>query len=98
MIEIIKEKPIKSSTSVEGILVQVTGGQWYGITLFRPARNPWMGRCGKSTTTGRMDFSPDAELFQTRFGTKPENYDGLKTMLIGVLNGAEPIKHKINYK
>ena len=40
----------------------------------------------------------DAELFQTRFGTKPENYDGLKTMLIGVLNGAEPIKHKINYK
>ena len=44
MIKIIKEKPIKSTTSVEGILIQVTGGQWYGITRFRPARNPWLGR------------------------------------------------------
>ena len=37
MIKIIKEKPIKSTTKVEGILVQVTGGQWYGITIFQPA-------------------------------------------------------------
>ena len=42
MIKIIKEKPIKSSTKVEGILVQVTGGQWYGITKFQAPRNPWM--------------------------------------------------------
>jgi hypothetical protein len=97
MIEIIKEKPIKSSTSVEGIIVQVTGGQWYGITLFQAARNPWMGRCGKSTTTGRMDFSRGTEIFQTRFATKPENFEELKAMLISVLNGAEPIKHTINY-
>jgi hypothetical protein len=97
MIKIVKEKPIKSTTSVKGILVQVTGGQWYGITIFRPARNPWMGRAGKSTTTGRMDFSRDAELFQTRYTEEPENFEELKTMLISVLNGADPIKHPINY-
>ena len=97
MIKIVKEKPIKSTTSVKGILVQVTGGQWYGITIFRPARNPWLGRASKSTTTGRMDFSRGSELFQTRFTEEPENFEGLKTMLIDVLNGAEPIKHSINY-
>ena len=97
MIEIVKEKPIKSSTLVEGILIQVTGGQWYGITLFQPPRNSWLGRCSKSTTTGRIDFSRDTEIFQTRFATKPENFEGLKAMLISVLNGAEPIKHTINY-
>ena len=97
MIKIVKEKPIKSTTSVKGILVQVTGGQWYGITIFRPARNPWLGRASKSTTTGRMDFSRGSELFQTRFTEEPENFEELKTMLIDVLNGAEPIKHSINY-
>ena len=98
MIEIIKQKPIKSSTSVEGIIVQITGGQWYGITVFQPARNPWMGRCGKSSSTGRMDFGFGTELFQTRFKEKPEGFEGLKTMLIDVLNGkSEPIKHEINY-
>ena len=96
MIEIIKEKPIKSSTSVEGILVQVTGKQWYGITMFRPARNPWIGRAGKSTTTGRMEFGLGTETFQQSYSDKP-SFEELKTVLIGVLNGAEPVKHKINY-
>jgi hypothetical protein len=97
MIKIVKEKPIKSTTSVKGILVQVTGGQWYGITVFRPARNPWMGRASKSTTTGRMNFERGSETFQTQLGNEPENFEGLKTMLIDVLNGAEPIKDSINY-
>ena len=97
MIKIVKEKPIKSTTSVKGILVQVTGGQWYGITVFRPARNPWMGRASKSTNTGRMNFERGSETFQTRFTDEPENFEGLKTMLIDVLNGAEPIMHSLNY-
>ena len=67
MIKIIKEKPIKSTTSVEGILIQVTGGQWYGITRFRPARNPWLGRGSKSTTTGRMEFTSGSETFQQAY-------------------------------
>tara|TARA_B100000795_G_scaffold218058_1_gene172102 strand:+ start:199 stop:489 length:291 start_codon:yes stop_codon:yes gene_type:complete len=96
MIKIIKEKPIKSTTSVEGILIQVTGGQWYGLTMFQPARNPWMGRGGKSTTTGRMDFSTGSETFQQKFTAKP-TFEELKIILMDVLNGADPIKHKINY-
>jgi hypothetical protein len=96
MIKIVKEKPIKSTTSVKGILVQVTGGQWYGITIFQPARNPWLGRAGKSTTTGRMDFSPGTEVFQQGFKEKP-NFEELKITLLEVLNGAEPVKFKISY-
>ena len=96
MIKIVKEKPIKSTTSVEGILVQVTGGQWYGITIFRPARNPWLGRASKSTTTGRMEFTAGSETFQMQFKDKP-TFEEFKETLINVLNGAEPVKCKINY-
>ena len=96
MIKIVKEKPIKSTTSVEGILVQVTGGQWYGITIFRPARNPWLGRASMSTTTGRMEFTRGSETFQQSFTDKP-TFEELKTTLIEVLNGAEPVKYQINY-
>ena len=96
MIEIIKEKPIKSSTKVEGILIQVTGGQWYGITRFQAARNPWLGRAAKSTTTGRMDLTSGSELFQKRFNANPE-WDVLKKMLIDVLNGAKPVKDKLSF-
>jgi hypothetical protein len=96
MIKIVKEKPIKSTTSVEGILVQVTGGQWYGITIFRPARNPWLGRASKSTSTGRMDFTTGSETLQMQFKDKP-TFEELKETLVNVLNGEEPIKCKINY-
>ena len=85
MIKIVKEKPIKSTTSVEGILVQVTGGQWYGITAFRPARNPWLGRASKSTTTGRMEFTAGSETFQMQFKEKP-TFEELKEILIGLLS------------
>tara|TARA_R110000796_G_scaffold1759_6_gene7215 strand:+ start:516 stop:806 length:291 start_codon:yes stop_codon:yes gene_type:complete len=96
MIEIIKEKPIKSSTSVEGILVQVTGGQWYGITRFMAPRNPWMGRAAKATTTGRMDFGAGSETFQKSFTSSPD-WEELKTMLMNVLNGEDAIIDKLTY-
>jgi len=96
MIEIIKEKPLKSTTSVEGILVQVTGGQWYGITRFQPSRNPWFGRAAKSTSTGRIEFGRGTEVFQKIYKGAPE-YEELKTILVQVLNGAEPTLDKMNY-
>jgi len=96
MIQIVKEKPIKSSTSVEGILVQVTGGQWYGLTRFQAPRNPWMGRAAKSTTTGRMDFGSGNETFQKSFSGKPD-WEDIKTILMNVLNGAEPVIDKLTY-
>jgi hypothetical protein len=96
MINIIKEKPIKSSTRVEGILVQVSGGQWYGITRFQAPRNPWIGRAAKATTTGRMDLDAGNETFQKTHLTKPK-WDDLKIMLIDVLNGGKAIIDKLNY-
>jgi hypothetical protein len=96
MIQIIKEKPLKSTTKVEGILIQVTGGQWYGITRFQPARNPWFGRAGKSTSTGRIDFGRDEAVFMKKFMSNP-TWDELKTMLVNVLNGEEPSQDKMSY-
>jgi len=87
MIEIIKEKPLKSTTSVKGILVRVTGGDWYALTKYQPSRNPWYGRAAKSTSTGRIDFNSNA-IFVKRYTQVPE-LEELKTLLINVLNGAE---------
>ena len=86
MIEIIKEKPLKSTTSVKGILVRVTGGDWYALTKYQPSRNPWYGRAAKSTSTGRIDFNSNA-IFVKRYTQVPE-LEELKTLLINVLNGA----------
>ena len=85
MIKIIKEKPLKSTTKVEGILVQVTGNQWYALTRYQPSRNPWYGRAAKSTSTGRIDFQSNA-IYSKRYTTSPE-FEELKTLLINVLNG-----------
>ena len=86
MIKIIKEKPLKSTTKVEGILVQVTGNQWYALTRYQPSRNPWFGRAAKSTTTGRIDFESKA-IYAKRYTASPE-FEELKTLLTSVLNGA----------
>jgi len=87
MIQIIKEKPLNSSTKVEGVLVQVTGGQWYALTKYCPSRNPWFGRAVKSTSTGRIDFQVKP-VYNKRYTTVPE-FDGLKELLSNILNGAE---------
>jgi len=86
MIEIIKEKPLKSTTRVEGLLVRVTGGEWYAITRYQPSRNPWYGRAIKSTSTGRIDFNNNP-IYVKRYAASPE-LEELKTLLINVLNGA----------
>ena len=95
MIKIIKEKPLKSTTSVEGILVQVTGGQWYVITRFQPPRNPWYGRAAKAKGT-RIEIGPDTSVYQKRYKSAPE-WEELKIMLVDVLNGAEPVIDKMIY-
>ena len=97
MIEIIKEKPIKSSTGVEGILIQVTGGQWYGINRFRAPRNPWISRAAKASTTGVMKFTQESTVFQIRFNSGKPEWDELRTTLMEVLNGAEATIERISY-
>jgi hypothetical protein len=95
MIEIIKEKPLKSTTRVEGLLVRVTGGEWYAITKYQPSRNPWFGRAVKSTSTGRIDFNSNA-IFVKRYARAPE-LEELKTILVDVLNGAEAPQDKPSF-
>jgi hypothetical protein len=87
MIQIIKEKPLKSTTNVKGILVRVTGGDWYALTKYQPPRNPWYGRAVKSTSTGRIDFNSNP-VYVKKYDASPE-LEELKTLLINVLNGAE---------
>jgi hypothetical protein len=55
-----------------------------------------MGRAAKATTTGRMEFNPGNETFQKMSAGKPD-WEDLKTMLMDVLNGAEPIIDKLTY-
>jgi len=95
MIQIIKEKPLKSDTKVEGVLVQVTGNQWYALTRYQPSRNPWFGRAAKSTSTGRIDFQ-SKPIYAKRYTTTPE-FDKLKELLMSVLNGAESPQDSPNF-
>jgi len=98
MIEIMKEKPLKSTTNVQGLLVQITGGQWYGLTKMQPPRNNWFGRAGKSTTTGRIDFDRKAALFMKRYKSEP-TFDEIKQLLLDVLNNkAEAPKDEMIYR
>ena len=98
MIQIIKEKPLKSTTNVQGLLVQITGGQWYGLTKMQPPRNSWFGRAGKSTTTGRIDFDRKAVLFMKRYKSEP-TFEELKELLMDILNNkADAPKDEMIYR
>tara|TARA_B100001175_G_C19285252_1_gene530804 strand:- start:418 stop:714 length:297 start_codon:yes stop_codon:yes gene_type:complete len=98
MIQIIKEKPLKSTTNVQGLLVQITGGQWYGLTKMQPPRNSWFGRAGKSTTTGRIDFDRKAALFMKRYKSEP-TFEELKELLMDILNNkADAPKDEMIYR
>ena len=97
MIQIIKEKPLKSTTNVQGLLVQMKGGQWYGLTKMQPPRNSWFGRAGKSTSTGRIDFDRNAAIFMKRYTSEP-TFEELKELLLDILNnGAEAPKDEMVY-
>ena len=70
MLEIIKTKEMKSTTKVEGILVQTSDKQWYAITRLMPPRFGWYLRCSPSTSTGRMSFGNEIYMYPTG-GSKP---------------------------
>ena len=93
MLEVVKTKELKSTTRVEGILVQMNNGEWYGVTRVMPPRNSWMLRGAKSSRTGRLEMD---DIFMKRCTSKPDLQEGID-MLVRVLNGEEPIKHKIAY-
>lgn len=98
MLELKKTKELKTTTSVEGILVQLSDKKWYAITYFQPTRNPWFIRACESTTSGRINTQN--EVFMMTSNRKPttEEVEGKINFLIDVLNGVEdPIHEKITY-
>jgi len=86
MIQVLKTKEIKSTTKVEGILVQVSNKQWYSITRMQPARFGWYLRCGPSTSTGKMDLLKDI-LYMLPTGGKKEEFQVGIDYLLDILNG-----------
>ena len=85
MIQVLKTKPMKSSTKVEGLLVQMDNKQWYAITRMQPARFGWYLRCGPCTTSGKMDLI-NYILYMVPTKTKQEFQVGID-LLVDILNG-----------
>jgi len=96
MIQVVKTKPMKSSTKVEGLLVQMDNKQWYAITRMMPARFGWYLRCGPCGTSGKMDLINDT-LYMIPTKTKEEFQVGID-YLLDILNGKkEAIINMPNY-
>lgn len=93
MIQVVKTKELKSTTKVEGVLVLMSDGQWYGVSRMMPPRSTWVIRGSGASRTGRLSMD---DIFLKRCTSKPEFQEGID-MLIRVLNGEEPIKDKISY-
>ncbi len=86
MIQVLKTKPMKSTTKVEGLLVQMDNKQWYAITRMQPARFGWYLRCGPCTTSGKMDLIKDILYMIPTGNTKQEFQVGID-LLVDILNG-----------
>ena len=93
MIEIVKTKELRSTTSVEGILVQMSDGEWYGVSRTMPPRNPWFLRGSKASRTGRLSMD---SIFLKQCREKPSLEEGVQ-LLVKVLNGGEAPQDKIFY-
>lgn len=94
MIEILKEKPLKSTTAVEGVLLHASNGNHYGITRQFIPRNGWFLRGSDSTKTGKISMN---NIFMKRCNGKPELQEGI-TILLQILNGeTDVINDKVTY-
>lgn len=93
MIQVVKTKELKSTTSVEGVLVLMSDGQWYGVSRMMPPRSTWVIRGSSASRTGRLSMD---DIFMKRCTSKPDLQEGID-MLTRVLNGEEPIKDKMLY-
>lgn len=91
MISIVRTKELKSTTNVEGVLLLMSNGEWYGVTRFLPPRAIWYLRGSTSSRSGRLSMT---DLFMKGCSTKPDLQEGID-MLVRVLNGETPIKDKL---
>jgi len=95
-IKIVKTKTLRSTTAVEGTLVQVTGGKWYAVTRLIPPRSSWYTRACIATSTGRLSMEMSDMVFMKRHSGKPSVEEAID-LLMSILNGAEPIKELPTY-
>lgn len=86
MLEVLQTKELKSTTKVEGVLVQTSDKKWYAVTRLQPSRNPWFLRGAPSTRTGRV--STDQQVYMKQCKGKPEFEEGIQ-LLIKTLNNNE---------
>jgi len=92
----VKTKPLKSTTSVEGVLVQCSNNNWYAVLTMRPSRNPWYMKAVSATSTGRTNISDELFSMRCTGSTKPDTEKGIE-LLLNALNGLEVPKDKISY-
>lgn len=90
MVHVVKTKELKSSTKVEGILLQMSNGEWYGVTRIQPPRSSWFIRGSAASRTGRLSMN---DIFMKKCTSKPDIQEGVE-ILTRVLNGEEPILNK----
>ena len=95
--KIVKTKTLRSTTAVEGTLVQVTGGQWYAVTRVMPPRSPWYTRGCIATSTGRLSMEMSDMVFMKSHAAKPSVEEAIE-LLMSILNGAESIKDLPTYR
>ena len=95
-ITVVKTKPLKSTTSVEGVLVQCSDNKWYAVLTMRPSRNPWYMKAVSATSTGRTNISEEQFSMRCTGSVKPDVEEGTQ-ILLNALNGLEVPKDKIAY-
>jgi hypothetical protein len=89
-VEVVKTKPLKSTTSVEGVQVQMSNGEHYGVTRQNVSRMGWYLRGASASKTGRLSME---NVFMKRCIGKPEIEEGVELLTL-ILNGAEAINDK----
>jgi len=92
----VKTKPLKSTTSVEGVLVQCSNNNWYAVLTMRPSRNPWYMKAVSATSTGRTNISDELFSMRCAGSIRPDTEEGIE-LLLNSLNGLEVPKDKISY-
>ncbi len=96
LIKVIKTKPMRSTTQVEGILVNCSNNKWYAIMTMQPSRNPWFMKSVASTSTGKSNLKEEQFSVRCPGPVRPDSQKGIE-ILLDALNGAEVPHDKIVY-
>ena len=88
--KVIDQKPLKSTTHVQGLLIKLENGQHYALTLYQPPRSSWRMRAVEATRTGRTS---ETVIFDKRVSPKPPVEQGIDMLIYYI---AHPTDHPID--